>query len=114
MKQKLIPVRQVAHRINFLRGHKVLLDFDLAELYQIETRARKQAVRRNRDRFPADFLFELSAKEIEIVVSQFVIPGRRKLGDAIGQVMTPQPKPHREIGFQVRETSPRYRTQSRR
>jgi hypothetical protein len=56
-------LRQVERRILFLRGQNVILDFDLAELYGVETRALKQAVRRNRDRFPTDFMFELTASE---------------------------------------------------
>ena len=65
---------QVERRIFLVRGQKVMLDFDLAELYGVETRALKQAVRRNLDRFPADFMFELSAAEIKNLVSQIVIP----------------------------------------
>jgi hypothetical protein len=56
---------QVERRIFLVRGQKVMLDFDLAELYGVQTRALKQAVRRNLDRFPADFMFELSAAEIQ-------------------------------------------------
>ena len=55
----------VERRILSLRGHRVLLDYDLASLYGVETRALKQAVKRNLDRFPPDFMFELSAAEIE-------------------------------------------------
>jgi len=59
-----------------------MLDFDLAELYESETRILKQAVRRNANRFPSDFMFELNASEIEILVSQNVIPSKSKLGGA--------------------------------
>ena len=55
----------VERRILSLRGHRILLDYDLASLYGVETRALKQAVKRNLDRFPPDFMFELSAAEIE-------------------------------------------------
>jgi ORF6N domain-containing protein len=48
-----------------IRGHKVLLDADLAALYGVETRVLNQAVKRTRERFPADFMFRLSAKELE-------------------------------------------------
>lgn len=51
-----------------------MLDFDLAEMYQVETRVLKQAVRRNMGRFPKDFMFELTEIEIESMVSQNVIP----------------------------------------
>ncbi len=67
-----------------------MLDFQLAELYQVETRALKQAVRRNIERFPADFMFELSSDEIENLVSQNVIPGLGKLGGAIPMAFTEQ------------------------
>jgi hypothetical protein len=65
-----------------------MLDFDLAELYGVETRALKQAVRRNHARFPADFMFELSATEIENLVSQTVIPTRGKFGGATPMAFT--------------------------
>jgi hypothetical protein len=81
---KSAPVlRQVERQILLLRGQNVILDFDLAALYGVETRALKQAVRRNLDRFPADFMFELTASETEILVSQTVIPTRGKLGGAV-------------------------------
>lgn len=67
-----------------------MLDFDLAELYGVETRALKQAVRRNLERFPADFMFELSAAEIQNLVSQTVIPTRGKLGGATPMAFTEQ------------------------
>ena len=65
-----------------LRGQKVMLDFHLADLYEIETRTLKQAVRRNSDRFPDDFMFELNESEIQYLVSQSVIPSKSKLGGA--------------------------------
>ena len=67
-----------------------MLDFDLAGLYGVETRALKQAVRRNPDRFPEDFMFELSAAEIQDLVSQTVIPARGKLGGAVPMAFTEQ------------------------
>jgi hypothetical protein len=180
MSKEIIPIERIAHAIFVFREQKVMLDYDLAVLYGIETRALKQAVRRNLDRFPIDFMFELSTKEIETVVSQFVIPNRRKFGgakpmafteqgvamlssvlnseravkvniaimrafvklrqtletnrelaqkfsaleqrvgrhdeeisailEAIRQLMAPPEKPHREIGFHVREKAAHYRT----
>src|SRR5438093_1419084 len=59
-----LPVERVARFIFLARGEKVLLDRDLAVLYGVETRALNQAVRRNLNRFPTDFLFELSRQEI--------------------------------------------------
>jgi len=66
----------------------VILDFDLAELYGVETRALKQAVRRNLNRFPPDFMFELSPAEVKSLVSQIVIPTRGKLGGAAPMAFT--------------------------
>ena len=60
-------------RIHFIREQKVMLDRDLAELYGVETRILNQAVRRNIKRFPEDFMFQISEKELEILRSQFVI-----------------------------------------
>jgi len=88
MSKAIIPVQQIAQGILHLRGQKVMLDYDLSRLDGIETRALKQAVRRKRERFPAVFMFQLSATEIEIVVSQFVIPSRRRSGGAIPMAFT--------------------------
>jgi len=81
---------RVERRIFLIRGQKVMLDFDLAELYGVETRALKQAVRRNLDRFPPDFMFKLSAAEIKNLVSQTVIPTRGKLGGATPMAFSEQ------------------------
>ncbi len=62
----------IVRKIYVVRGKKVMLDRDLAELYEVETRALNQAVRRNIDRFPADFMFSLTREEIRNI-SQFVI-----------------------------------------
>jgi len=62
----------IANQIYLVRGHKVMLDSDLAELYQVETKHLKQAVRRNIDRFPVDFMFELTVAEHDSLRSQFV------------------------------------------
>ena len=71
--KSLIPVERIELKIYLLRGHKVMLDQDLASLYQVPTRALVQAVKRNTDRFPADFMFQLSKDELEHWRSQFVI-----------------------------------------
>jgi hypothetical protein len=86
----ILKTESVAQFVIFIRGEKVLLDFNLANLYQIETRALKQAVRRNRDRFPDDFLFELNAREMEALVSQSVIPSSKKFGGAAPYAFTEQ------------------------
>lgn len=66
----LIPVERIDSRIFLIRGHKVLLDRDLAELYGVETRIVNRAVRRNSERFPGDFMFTLTREEIGRI-SQF-------------------------------------------
>ena len=63
----------VEQRIYFVRGTKVMIDEDLARLYQVETRTLVQAVKRNKKRFPEDFMFQLSIEEHEALRSQFVI-----------------------------------------
>lgn len=80
-----ISIKEIRQRIYFIRGHRVMLDSDLAELYEVETRALNQAVRRNPGRFPDDFMFQLNSKEYEFLISQIVISktdprgGRQKL-----------------------------------
>jgi hypothetical protein len=73
-----IPVERIEKAILLVRGQKVILDKDLAVLYGVETRVLKQAVRRNRNRFPSDFMFELTKEENRSLRSQNVIlePGR--------------------------------------
>jgi hypothetical protein len=88
---KLDPVAlQAERRILLLRQQRVMLDYDLAALYGVETRALKQAVRRNVDRFPSDFMFELVDGEVAAMVSQNVIPGLGKLGGARPMAFTEQ------------------------
>jgi hypothetical protein len=75
------PAEQIASRIVFIRGRKVLVDSDLAALYGVETRSLNQAVKRNAERFPADFMFRLSARELSDWRSQIVISNARaKMG----------------------------------
>ena len=62
----------IVRKIYFVRGRKVMLDKDLADLYQVETRSLNQSVKRNIDRFPSDFMFNLTREEI-LGISQFVI-----------------------------------------
>jgi hypothetical protein len=78
----IIPDERIINKIVLLRGEKVILDVHLAQLYDVETRALKQAVRRNTERFPEDFMFVLSEKEMEFVVSQNVIPSKKYFGGA--------------------------------
>ncbi len=84
MKKNLIslvtPEEKIINKILVLREEKVMLDVHIAELYGVENRALKQAVRRNLDLFPQDFMFVLTEKEVELVVSQNVIPSKQYLG----------------------------------
>jgi len=81
----MFPNEVVINKIYLIRGQKVMLDKDLAELYGVETRTLNQAVKRNVERFPEDFMFQLSEEEFENLKSQIVISswgGRRKLSFA--------------------------------
>ncbi len=84
MESYIVPFERVERRIFLIRGQKVMLDRDLAELYGVETKVLNQAVRRNTERFPEDFMFELSLHEAQSLRSQFVTSnvgrgGRRNL-----------------------------------
>ena len=68
----IIPEEVIMNKIYLIRGLKVMLDRDLAELYEVETKALKQAVRRNIDLFPEHFMFELTEDEFNHLRSQFV------------------------------------------
>ena len=70
--KSLIPIERIAAQIYLLRGQKVMLDFDLADLYGVPTKALNQAVTRNSERFPEDFMFQLSKEEFEYLKSQIV------------------------------------------
>ena len=69
---ELIVQGEIGSKILTLRGKQVMLDRDLAELYNVETRRLNEQVKRNLDRFPDDFMFQLSEKEYESLRSQFV------------------------------------------
>ena len=81
---KLAVVDQIENKIFVIRGHRVMLDSDLADVYQVETRVLNQAVNRNLARFPKDFVFQLAKSEFDSLISQTVTSktgrgGRRKL-----------------------------------
>jgi hypothetical protein len=80
----------IERRIFTIRHVQVMIDRDLAALFGVETRALKQAVKRNLLRFPSDFMFELTSDEVEILVSQSVIPSKKQLGGALTFVFTEQ------------------------
>lgn len=76
----IIPDEIVMNKIYLIRGQKVMLDRDLAELYQVETKGLKQAVKRNINRFPMDFMFEMNKTELENWRSQNVTSNSDKMG----------------------------------
>ena len=79
-KALMIPDERVMNKIYLIRSKKVMIDRDLAELYQVETRVLNQAIRRNIGRFPEDFMFQLTDKEFENWKSQIVISKSEKMG----------------------------------
>jgi hypothetical protein len=78
--QLALSVQLIEQRIYLIRGHKVMLDQDLAELYEVETKVLNQAVKRNLARFPEDFMFQLDKAEFDSLRSQFVTSNKSKGG----------------------------------
>jgi hypothetical protein len=70
--KQMIPIEVIEKRIYLIRGEKVMLSTNLAELYGVEPKVLVQAIKRNRERFPSDFMFQLSRQEYTILKSQFV------------------------------------------
>src|SRR3954467_10112346 len=77
----LIPIERIERQILFLRGHKVMLDAELAKLYGVPTKALNQAVRRNLDRFPQDFMFRLSVKDVASLNRSQIVTGSQRHRD---------------------------------
>jgi len=75
-----IPARQIEHHIHTIRGHKVMLDADLAVLYGVPTKRLNEAVKRNSERFPASFMFQLSEEEAKSLRSQIAISNKGRGG----------------------------------
>ena len=140
MGKEFVPVERIARAILVIRGEKVMLDSDLAALYGVTTGNLNKAVKRNAERFPIDFMFQLDAEEVTNLKFQFGISswgGRRRLPyafteqgvamrrvgkhdeeiaailEVIRQLMAVPETPRREIGFHVREKAPRYRVRKR-
>src|SRR5437899_5090884 len=183
MSKEIIPVERIAQSIRWIHGQKVLLDSDLAALYAVTTGNLNKAVSRNRDRFPSDFMFQVTAEETEVLIFQIgrskgrggrrhqpyafteqgiamlssvlnsdrairvniaimrafvklrrTLETSRELAqkfseleqrvgkhdeeivgilEAIRQLTAPPENPRREIGFRVREKTPRYRARTR-
>lgn len=78
---KYIPDETIIRKIYIIRGHKVMLDFDLAVLYEVETKRLNEQVKRNIERFPEDFMFRLTLKEWQTMRSQFATSSQSKRKD---------------------------------
>ena len=87
---KIVPIEKIYEKIYLIRGARVMLDRDLAALFGVENRVLKQAVRRNIDRFPFDFMFELSKEEYQSLRSQNVILKRGQHSKYLPFVFTEQ------------------------
>lgn len=86
----LIPIERIESKILLIRGQKVMIDRDIAELYRVKSIALRQQVKRNKERFPEDFMFKLTKKEAETLVSQNVIPLKKSLGGHLPYAFTEQ------------------------
>lgn len=84
----IIPADKIENKIVILRDQSVMLDRDLAELYEVKAIALRQQVKRNMDRFPEDFMFQITKGEAELLVSQNVIPSKRSLGGYLPYAFT--------------------------
>jgi hypothetical protein len=78
--QLILPDEAIINKIYLVRGKKVMLDKDLAELYQVKALRLRQQVNRNMERFPENFMFRLTQEETDFMVSQNAIPSRQHLG----------------------------------
>lgn len=84
----IIPDETIISKIYQIRGKNVMLDRDLAELYAVKAFRLREQVKRNIDRFPDDFMFQLSENEVEFMVSQNAIPSKQHLGGYLPYVFT--------------------------
>jgi len=76
----IVPAERIQQCIYLIRGQKVILDKDLAALYGVKPIVLRQQVKRNTERFPSDFMYQLTDEEVTVLLSQNVIPSRRSLG----------------------------------
>jgi hypothetical protein len=76
-----MELKKVENKIFELRDHKVMLDFDMASIYEVETKVLNQSVKRNLDRFPLDFMFQLTKEKFEMNRSQFVTGSQKHRGE---------------------------------
>jgi ORF6N domain. len=87
-KNVAIPDEVVMNKIYLIRGQKIMLDRDLAELYGVKAIRLREQVKRNQERFPENFMFQLTEKEVENMVSQNAIPSKQHLGGALPYAFT--------------------------
>ena len=80
MEELIINENNIKDKIHTIRNHQVMLDRDLAELYGVKPIRLREQVKRNIDRFPDDFIFQLNEKEVDFMVSHFAIPSKQHLG----------------------------------
>ena len=94
--KSLITAQTIERKIYLIRGQKVMLDSDLAELYEVPTKVLVQAVKRNANRFPVDFMFPLTNQEVVGLRSQFVTskPGRGGRGSGSSTIPAPMRSNH--------------------
>lgn len=88
--EQSFPIEQIKHRIYFIRDVQVMLDRDLAEYYEVKPIRLREQIKRNIKRFPSDFMFQLTDKEVDFMVSQNAIPSRKHLGGHLPYVFTEQ------------------------
>lgn len=86
----LLLQARIESKIYLIRGKRIMLDRDLAKLYEVRPIALRQQVKRNKQRFPEDFMFQLSKQEVKILVSQNVIPSVKHLGGYLPYAFTEQ------------------------
>ena len=84
----VLPDEALISKIYYIRGHKVMLDRDLAELYDVKSIRLREQVKRNMGRFPENFMFQLTDEEVEGMVSQNAIPSKKHLGGSLPYVFT--------------------------
>ncbi len=87
-KRIIVPDVVLMNKIYLIRGQRVMMDRDLAELYGVKAIRLREQVKRNLERFPKNFMFHLSKKEVKNMVSQFAIPSRQQLGGYLPYAFT--------------------------
>ena len=90
MQELIINENNIKNKIHTIRNHQVMLDRNLAELYGVKPIRLREQVKRNLDRFPPDFMFQLDEKEVDFMVSQNAIPSKQHLGGSLPYAFTEQ------------------------